>query len=116
MYAYLVYFYKTSSGKKVIDEFISKLEQDTQTKVRNAIRILRQYGLLLLNTRWVKKIWRNPSIYELRVRGKTEIRLLFSFYKPQLFAVVDIFIKKTNRIPKKEINLAIKRIRGLNGP
>ncbi|MBI2049752.1 type II toxin-antitoxin system RelE/ParE family toxin [Candidatus Roizmanbacteria bacterium] len=114
MINYSIYSYRTSSGKKIIDEITLKFDEKSQLKMREAIRLLKLYGLALLKTQRVKKIWQNPPIYELRVKGIIEMRLLFSFFKPRLFAIVNIFTKKTNKIPKKEIDLAIKRIRELN--
>lgn len=104
-----VYLYETSSGRKVILEFIHSFPDVVITKIHNDLDLLKDYGLRLLSTPLVKKIYNKPPIYELRIRSTVEIRLLFSIYKPNVFFILHGFIKKTNKTPLKDLNLAIKR-------
>ena len=105
------YFYKTISGKEVVIEFIDALDVDTRTKTRNGIRFLEEYGLSLIKTQWLKKVNNKPAIFELRIISKVSVRLLFVFIKPSNFLITNIFIKKTNKLPKEELAIAIKRAR-----
>ena len=104
-----IYFYKTASGKETVLSFINSFDEDTKVKIRNGIRLLGGYGLLLMNTPWMKKVYKDPSIYELRIRSKVEVRLLFFLVKPNNFVFVHGFVKKTNKLPKQDLQLAIKR-------
>lgn len=104
-----IVFYKTSSNRDLIAEFIKSLDENDQNKIRTGIRILGEYGFSLLKTKWIKKIHRLPNIYELRITGKHQIRLLFIQYKTNLFLITHGFTKKTQKIPKQELNIAIKR-------
>ena len=106
-----VNFYETSSGRKIISDFINSFSHVQITKIHNDLDLLKDYGLKLLNTPLVKKIYKKPSIYELRIKTKVEIRLLFYFHKPKNFVVLHGFIKKTNKTPRKDIELALKRLR-----
>jgi len=92
-------------------EFIDSLDIDSKAKIRNSIRLLEEYGLGLLSDDRVKKVNSHPSIYELRVRSTFTMRLLFSFIKPDTFIILHGFIKKTNKLPKQELYIAIKRVR-----
>lgn len=104
-----IYFYKTSSDKEVVIEFIERLDLQTQGKIRNAIRLLKEHGLELLTTPWIKKIYKSPSIFELRITGSLQVRLLFFQYDQNTFVVTNAFVKKTNKTPQKEIKLAVSR-------
>ena len=106
-----IYFYKTSSGKDVVSEFIDKLDNTIKVRVRNGIRLLAKHVLELLRNKSVKKILRRPDIFELRIVGKTQIRLLFMIYNKDIFLLVHIFIKKTQKTPLRDIRLAQKRVK-----
>lgn len=106
---YQLNFYKSSSGNEIISNFILNCENDLKNKIRTGIKIFEDYGLELLRTKWLKKIYHNPGIYELRITGGKQIRLLFIQYNPQIFIVIHVFIKKTQKTPNKELKIAIKR-------
>ena len=106
-----IYLYKTSSGREVIAEFIGRLDDITKARVRNGIRLLEKHGLELLKNQSVKKISANPDIFELRIVGKRQVRLLFAIYDKDTYLVVHIFVKKTQKTPVKEIKLAQKRVK-----
>ena len=104
-----IYLYKSSSGREVLTEFIDKLDNITKARVRNSIRLLEKHGLDLLKNRSIKKISKKPDIFELRIIGKRQVRLLFAIDDRNTYLVVHIFIKKTQKIPVKEIKLAQNR-------
>lgn len=58
----------------------------------------------------IKKIL--DKLFELRIRGKEEIRLFFT-HNEQGFYVLHVFKKKTNKTPKKEIAVATKRLENI---
>ncbi|MBU1088384.1 type II toxin-antitoxin system RelE/ParE family toxin [Patescibacteria group bacterium] len=105
-----VYFYKTVSKKEIIVDFIDRLDAISKVKVRNGLRLLEEYGLDLLRTKWIKKIYKSPAIYELRIVSKKQIRLLFIEVEKNIFLVVNIFVKKSQKLPKREFKMAIKRV------
>ena len=45
MEKYSILFYRTLSGRAIIEEFIVGQDSKTQLKIRNGIRLLRDYGL-----------------------------------------------------------------------
>lgn len=106
---YQIYLYKTSSGRRIIADFIKSLEEVDRDRIRTGIRILKEHGLTLLKTKWMKKIYHSPDIYELRITGRNEVRLLLIRYKISFFLIIHAFVKKTQKIPKQELTLAIKR-------
>ncbi|MFA6017387.1 MAG: type II toxin-antitoxin system RelE/ParE family toxin [Patescibacteria group bacterium] len=106
---YQLIFYKTSSGKDIITDYILNCENNLKNKIRTGIKIFEDYGLELLKTKWLKKIYHNPSIYELRITGGKQIRFLFIQYNQQVFLIIHVFVKKTQKIPIKELKIALKR-------
>lgn len=105
-----IYFYKASSGKEVIIDEINKLDSQSIIKTRNAIRLFEEYGLSLINTKWIKKIYKKPAVFELRVTGSKQIRILFSEISVNEYLFTNIFVKKSRKTPTKEIETAIKRL------
>ena len=106
---YQLNFYKTSSGKDIITDFILNCENNHKNKIRTGIKIFEDYGLELLRTKWLKKIYHTPDIYELRITGGKQIRFLFIQYNPQVFLIIHAFVKKTQKTPVKELKIALKR-------
>ena len=47
------------------------------------------------------------DLFELRIRGRQEIRILYTFYRSQII-LLHGFIKKTPKIPPKELKIAAK--------
>lgn len=105
-----IYFYKTVSGKDIIIDEINNLDSQSIVKTRNAIRLFEEYGLSLINTKWVKKICKKPAVFELRVTGNKQIRILFSEISTNEYLFTNIFVKKSRKTPTKEIETAAKRL------
>ena len=85
------------------------LEKSTISKALKQIQLLKSFGNKL-GMPYSKRIGKN--LFELRVHGQQEARLLY-FYHQQHVVIIHIFIKKTQKTPRKEIDLATKRIRDL---
>ena len=93
---YQLRFYITPSGKQLVKNYIRQLEVGDITKIGRGIEILKEYGLNLLGTKWVKKINSKPDIFELRINGKKQVRLLFqeNIEYPQIYLGDEKRIKK----------------------
>lgn len=88
-----------------IDKFIFKLDVQTQARVLRHIELLEKYGYKL-EMPYSKSL--HEGLFELRIMGNKQVRIVYCFHKDIIY-LLNIFIKKTNKIPKREINLAIKR-------
>ncbi len=89
----------------VAQEFIDDLDERTSTKVYKCIKLLKEFGKKL-GPPYSKKV--GDDLYELRGLGKINVRLLYCF-ENNFAWILHGFIKKTNKIPKKELVLAEKR-------
>ena len=84
-----VFFYESNSSKPVA-KFINKLNHNSHAKTLHVLILLKKYGLQL-GAPHLKKI--QDEIFELRIRGKEEIRLLFA-YSNNNFYILHAFKKK----------------------
>lgn len=91
----------TDKIKKEID----KLDIKIQVHIDELIILLQDYGQEL-RMPYSKPLGR--GIFELRVIGITHIRLLYCFYKNKA-VILNIIVKKQNKLSGKDILLAIKR-------
>ena len=99
-------FYETQRGEKIVKRFIYSQESRIRTKATHLLDLLEAYGPRL-GMPYVKRITNN--LYELRIRGKEEIRIFFSF-KGSYIYLLHVFKKKTQKTPQKEINIALQRL------
>lgn len=111
MAKYKVIFYKTSSEREIITDFIDSFSNKIVYKIKSDIRLLEEHGLSLLSTSKVKKMIGSSNLYELRIQSSIQIRLFFVYLAPNIILIINGFIKKTNKTPYKEIETAIKRIK-----
>jgi phage-related protein len=86
--------------------FIKKLEKPTQSKVLRGINLIEEYGrnLGMPHTRMIIK-----NIFELRIRGQQEVRIIYTIQNDSVY-LVHGFIKKTQKTPFHEIETALKRL------
>lgn len=93
-----------------IKGFVNILEEDVRARVYRMLVLLQEKGYML-RMPFSKKV--NSILFELRVRGTTHVRLLYVFSRQHIW-VVHGFIKKTQQIPQKEIDTAMRKIRRLD--
>lgn len=102
-----IYFFETSRGEKPVEEFIENLSSPAYAKVLRLLELLWQYGTFLCMP-YCKKI--TKDIYELRVRGKEEIRIFYFFQKRKVY-LLHAFKKKSQKTPQNEIKIAEQRMK-----
>lgn len=106
-----VNFYKTESGKEPVREWLSSLTKDDKKVIGEDIKTV-QFGWPL-GMPLVEKI--EPNLWEVRTRLKDGIaRILFTLISQKII-IVHGFIKKSKKIPKDDLELAIKRMKLVRG-
>lgn len=106
---WIILFYKTTRGEKPVQEFIKIQPTSARTKIAHLINLVAQYGYLL-GLPHAKMLFK--GLYELRIRGKEELRILYTF-KKQNIIFLHGFRKQTQKTPQKEIEMALKRLKDL---
>jgi len=105
---YQIEFFKTPSGKDPIKEFILSLPPDQQAKSFSCLDLLMEYGYQLRSPH-SKKLSGYQNLFELRTSGSSPVRFIYTINK-NIYLILNAFVKKTNKTPKQEIYLALKRI------
>ena len=93
-----------------LEKFIKSLQKPTIAKILRTIDLLEKFGSKL-GLPHTKKI--SVRLFELRIPGKQEIRIFYSFHKSQIY-LLHGFVKKSQRIPRKEIKVAFQKLKLLD--
>lgn len=100
--------YTNPRGDSPVKEFIDSLELQTQARVRNTINLLKEFGTRL-GSPHVKKIT-GTELWELRILGIDNIRVLYVAITGKTFLLLHGFKKKKDKTPAKEIWIAEERL------
>ena len=103
-----VLFYKTPQGDSPVGEFILSLEVKAQSKVRDSINLLREFGIHL-GLPHVKKVT-GTELWELRILGSDSIRIFYIAIRGKNLLLLHGFKKKKVKTPSKEIKIAQDRL------
>ena len=101
-----VEFYDTEDGRTPTQEFLDSLEPEMNAKMVGLMEILEEKGYSL------REPYSAPledGIFELRaIQGSNISRALFFFYVEGRIVITHGFIKKTQKTPRAQIELAKK--------
>lgn len=101
-------FYKTSSGKCPVEEFLDKLTDAQTTKITWVLKLIRE--LDRVPKKYFKKLTSTDGIWEIRIElGSDTFRILGFMYHNNLIVLTNSFQKKSKKTPPCEISLAEKR-------
>jgi phage-related protein len=97
-------YYSNKRGEKVVMDEILSFGSKNAAGIFHTIDLLNEYGVGLTG-RHVKHI--EDKLWELRI---DRYRVLYLAFTKKTFVVLRCFLKKTNKTPRKEINLAKRRL------
>lgn len=103
-----VEYYRDKEGSEPAAEFIEALSNEAKVRVFRIIKLLKEYGVLIKEpyTRQVR-----GKIRELRIKdNQGAIRILYLTYTGKRFILLHGFVKKTDKTPVNEIEIAEKRL------
>ena len=107
MEEFKIIFYETADGKCPVTDFIDNLPIRMREKIFKTLDILKVKGNSLREP-YSKPL--GDGIFELRCKVGTDItRSLYFFYVDKKIILTNGFVKKTQRTPKSEIDLAKAR-------
>lgn len=107
---WIILTYETNRGEKPVDEFIKKQQPQGRSKIAHTIRLLRQYGNML-GMPHSKAL--GGGLYELRIRGKGELRIIYCFTEEKTIYLLHAFKKQKQQTSLKELDLASSRMKEL---
>ena len=93
--------------KSYFQDFFSKQNKKVKAKIVWTFDLIED--LQRVPETYLKHLEGTSGLYEIRVRSGTDIFRIFCFFdKGQLVVLVNGFQKKTQKTPKKEIEMAFK--------
>lgn len=102
-----IMFYANSRGNQPVQDFIREQDKPTISKIARSIDLVSKYGpnLGLPHSRYI-----SYGIYELRVRGKNEVRIFYIVISKNFEVIfIHAFNKRTQKMPRKEYEIAKER-------
>lgn len=104
-------FYK-KNNKNYIMDFILSLDEEVQLDILALLRKMEDDPFSL--GQMSKKIKGIKNLFELRIKGRNIIiRLFYCFLQNRIIIILHGFVKKTQTIPQKELDIAVKRKKGI---
>ena len=101
-------FFKTSTGKSPVDDFLESLSTKEAKKVFWVLKLVAE--LPSVPTEYFKKLQNTDGIWEVRAaQGNNEFRLLGFFDDGNLVILTNGFAKKSQKTPMEQIPLAGQR-------
>lgn len=89
-------------------DFVQSLSPVQRAKVSRLITYIEEYGLVAA-IRHVKKLTGTP-LWEIRVLGQDNIRVLYATIEEDTIVILHGFIKKKQKTPERELRTAISRL------
>ena len=105
-----VEFYKKENGDIPVMDFLLSLEPKMRAKAFSEIELLEKHGTNLREP-YTKPLKgdKYKNLFELRVKFSSDISRIFCFtFKNNTFVLLNGFLKKTEKTPKRELEKAIK--------
>jgi phage-related protein len=92
---------------RVRDE-LDALPPDMQARFRRIVELIQGYGLERVHEPHVKHM--EGPLWEMRMKGKDGIsRAVYVTSKGRRVVVLRVFVKKTQKTPRREIEIALQR-------
>jgi len=92
---------------RVRDE-LDALPPDMQARFRRIVELIQGYGLERVHEPHIKHL--EGPLWEMRMKGKDGIsRAVYVTAKGHRIVVVRVFVKKTQKTPQREIEIAFQR-------
>ncbi len=108
-----VKFYKKSSGREPVNEFLAEQSRDLRSDFSDAIeKISDGKSLQMPLSRNLSSIY--PGLHELRLKDSSgQFRFFYWIKIGEAIYFIHAFHKKTQELPRQEIDLVIRRIKEL---
>ena len=93
---------------EVVDAELEALSADQRAKFIRIVQLIEEHGLTNVREPYVRYLER--GLWEIRMKGRDGIsRAIYINQKPDRVIVLRVFAKKTQKTPRREIAMALKR-------
>jgi phage-related protein len=94
-----------------LEEWLDTIPADIKAKVLRIVDMLVMFGPHNVREPYVKHVEGQRKLFEIRAKGKDGIaRVFYCTIDEQRIILLHGFTKKTDKTPKKEIAIAVKRM------
>lgn len=106
---YELVFFRTKDEREPVLDFLRSLDRKTKAKASRDLQILGENGP---RVRFPLSRPMGNGLFELRINVSGDAtRIFYFFYKGKRIVLTNGFIKKTNKTPHREIEVALSRKR-----
>lgn len=102
-----VIYYISPSGDNPVKEFIDSLQKIQKAKIFRVFEIYQRYGISSIAPH-TKKLSGIP-LWEIRIKGKDNIRIIYLVRTQYSILALHGFIKKKQKTPRRELEIALER-------
>ena len=104
-------FYETTNGRSPVREFLEGQSESTRFEIFDALSLLEQGRTLSMPlSKNLASILQ--GLHELRFRDRVgQLRVIYYIRKSEAIYLVHAFRKKAQKLPRKEVELILKRVR-----
>jgi phage-related protein len=104
-------YYQTSDGRGPVEEFLLALPGDARLEIADALVLLESGQRLAMPlSRNLSGI--RPGLHELRIRDSAgQVRVIYYITKGDAIYLIHAFRKKTQTIPRRELDIIEKRLK-----
>ncbi len=104
-------YYQTPGGRSPVEDFLRGLPEATRLEVADALLLLESGQTLgMPQSRNLGAI--HPGLHELRLRDRAgHVRVIYYIKKGEAIYLVHAFRKKTQTIPRRELEVIHKRLK-----
>ncbi len=104
----IIDFYKNVNGDSPVQKFFDTLNSKQMQKTAWVLTLIKEFDNIPVI--YFKKLENTDDLWEIRIQqGSTKIRIICFFSKGKTIILTSGFIKKTQRTPKNEIEIAENR-------
>ena len=108
MNGWKVIYYISARGKNPVKEFLD-LHPKAKLKALRILSHIEEFGLSVAIPH-IKKLSGTP-LWEIRILGEVSVRILYAVLTDKQIVLLHAFIKKTNKTPRREIELSLSRLK-----
>lgn len=101
-----VFYYISSSGDNPVKNFLDEYPI-AKSKAFRIFQNIKEYGLVTAIPH-IKRLTGTP-LWEIRILGGDSVRILYITKQKKKILLLHAFLKKTNKTPHKEIEIALSR-------
>jgi phage-related protein len=104
-------YYQTSGGRSPVEEFMLALPEEARLEIADAMVLLESgHRLEMPLSRNLSSV--HPGLHELRIRDKAgQVRVIYYVKKGDAIYLIHGFRKKTQTIPRRELDVIFKRLK-----